>query len=149
MLRRFWLVSVSRRCSHSCLRVLSFGTKVSGGSCFGCFPTMQHTSRLGCSHFPDNRRTGNPQYCARVLSCKYLPYSPYKPLAELLCRCSWSGLVMPSLSEASQNERVLMGTPNREPHKYSRNIVEYRGPARYIPMIFLRNSWGSLFGGSQ
>ena len=38
-----------------------------------------------------------------------------------------------------------MGTPNREPHKYSRNIVEYRGPARYIPMIFLRNSWGSLF----
>ena len=32
----------------------------------------------------------------------------------------------------------LMGTPNREPQEYSRNIMEYKDPGRYI--------WGSLFG---
>ena len=39
-----------------------------------------------------------------------------------------------------------MGTPNREPQKCSRNIREDKDPGRYIPMIFLLYSWGSLFG---
>ena len=39
-----------------------------------------------------------------------------------------------------------MGTPNMEPQDYSRNIIEYKDPGRYIPIIFLLYSWGSLFG---
>ena len=39
-----------------------------------------------------------------------------------------------------------MGTPNREPQEYSRNIIEYKDPSRYIPSIFLLHSWGFLFG---
>ena len=43
-----------------------------------------------------------------------------------------------------------MGTPNREPQEYSRNIIEYiveqKDPGRSIPIIFLLYSWGSLFG---
>ena len=39
-----------------------------------------------------------------------------------------------------------METPNREPQEYSRNIMEYKDPGRYIPIIFLLYSWGSLFG---
>ena len=31
---------------------------------------------------------------------------------------------------------TLLGTPNREPQEYSRNIMEYKDPGRYIP-------WGS------
>ena len=41
---------------------------------------------------------------------------------------------------------TLLGTPNREPQEYSRNIIEYKDPGRYIPTIFLLCSWGSLFG---
>ena len=41
---------------------------------------------------------------------------------------------------------TLMGTPNRDPPEYSRNIIEHKDPGRYIPIIFLLNSWGSLFG---
>ena len=39
-----------------------------------------------------------------------------------------------------------MGTPNREPQEYSRNIMEYEDPGRYIPIIYLLYSWGSWFG---
>ena len=39
-----------------------------------------------------------------------------------------------------------MGTLNREPQEYSRNLMEYKDPGRYIPIIFLLYSWGSLFG---
>ena len=39
-----------------------------------------------------------------------------------------------------------MGTPNREPQEYSRNIVVYKQSGRYIPIISLLYSWGSLFG---
>ena len=39
-----------------------------------------------------------------------------------------------------------MGTPNREPEEYSRNIIEDEGPGSYIPIMFLLYSWGSLFG---
>ena len=39
-----------------------------------------------------------------------------------------------------------MGTPNREPQEYSMNVLEYEDPGRYIPIIFLLYSWGSLFG---
>ena len=39
-----------------------------------------------------------------------------------------------------------MGTPNREPQEYSRNIIEYKDPCRFFPIIFLLYSWGSLFG---
>ena len=41
---------------------------------------------------------------------------------------------------------TLLGTPNREPQEYSRNIVEYKDPGRYIPIIYLLYSWGSRFG---
>ena len=41
---------------------------------------------------------------------------------------------------------TLMGTTNREPQAYSRNFMEYMDPGRYIPIIFLLYSWGSLFG---
>ena len=30
-----------------------------------------------------------------------------------------------------------MGTPNRERQEYSRNVIEYKDPGRYIPIIFL------------
>ena len=39
-----------------------------------------------------------------------------------------------------------MGTPNREPREYSRNIVEYKDPGKYTPILFLLYSWGSVFG---
>ena len=39
-----------------------------------------------------------------------------------------------------------MGTPKREPQEYSRNIIESKDPGRYIPIIFLLYSWGSLLG---
>ena len=34
---------------------------------------------------------------------------------------------------------TLLGTPNRElePQEYSRNIMEYKDPGRYIPIIYL------------
>ena len=38
-----------------------------------------------------------------------------------------------------------LGTPNREPQEYSRNIMEYKDPGRYIPIIYLLYSWGSRF----
>ena len=41
---------------------------------------------------------------------------------------------------------TLLGTPNREPQEYSRNIMECKDPGRYIPIIYLLYSWGSLFG---
>ena len=41
---------------------------------------------------------------------------------------------------------TLLGTPNREPQEYSRNIMEYKDPGWYIPIIYLLYSWGSLFG---
>ena len=30
-----------------------------------------------------------------------------------------------------------MGTPNREPVEYSRNIIVHKDPGRYIPIKFL------------
>ena len=39
-----------------------------------------------------------------------------------------------------------MGTPNREPQEYSRNIIEYKDPSRYVPIVILLYSWGSQFG---
>ena len=41
---------------------------------------------------------------------------------------------------------TLLGTPNRELQEYSRNIMEYKDPGRYIPIIYLLYSWGSRFG---
>ena len=41
---------------------------------------------------------------------------------------------------------TLLGTPNREPQEYSRNIMGYKDPGRYIPIIYLLYSWGSPFG---
>ena len=46
----------------------------------------------------------------------------------------------------SLNKGTLLGTPNREPQEYSRNILEYKDPGRYIPIICLLYSWGSRFG---
>ena len=41
---------------------------------------------------------------------------------------------------------ILLGTPDRQPQEYSRNIMEYKDPGRYIPIIYLLYSWGSRFG---
>ena len=41
---------------------------------------------------------------------------------------------------------TLMGSPNREPQEYSRNKTEHKDPGRYIPIMFLLYSWGSLSG---
>ena len=41
---------------------------------------------------------------------------------------------------------TLVGTPNREPQEYSKNIMEYKDPGSYVPAIFLLYSWSSLFG---
>ena len=40
---------------------------------------------------------------------------------------------------------TLLGTPNREPQEYSRNIMEYKDSGRYIPIMYLLYSWGSRF----
>ena len=39
-----------------------------------------------------------------------------------------------------------MGSPNKEPQEYTRNIEECKDTGRYIPVIFLLYSWGSLSG---
>ena len=39
-----------------------------------------------------------------------------------------------------------MGTPNREPQEYGRNIVRICLPGSLYSFIFLLYSWGSLFG---
>ena len=44
---------------------------------------------------------------------------------------------------------TLLGTPNKELQEYSRNMREYKDPGRYIPIIVLLYSWGSLFGVSS
>ena len=44
------------------------------------------------------------------------------------------------------NKGTLLGTPNMELQEYSRNIMEYKDPGRYIPIIYLLYSWGSRFG---
>ena len=41
---------------------------------------------------------------------------------------------------------TLMGTPNREPLEYSRNIVGMYLLGSSYSIIFLLYSWGSLFG---
>ena len=46
----------------------------------------------------------------------------------------------------AQNKRVLVGTPNREPQACSRNVIGYKDPGSYIPIMLLPHSWGSLFG---
>ena len=50
------------------------------------------------------------------------------------------------LKDATVCKGTLLGTPNGEPQEYSRNIMEYKDPGRYIPIIYLLYSWGSLFG---
>ena len=42
---------------------------------------------------------------------------------------------------------TLLGTPNREPQEYSRNMMEYKDPGRYIPILYTYHilgvpSWG-------
>ena len=41
---------------------------------------------------------------------------------------------------------TLLGTPNREPQKYSRYIIGIYLPGSSYSIIFLLYSWGSLFG---
>ena len=48
-----------------------------------------------------------------------------------------------------KHKRVRMGTRNREPQEYSRNIIEYSDPGRYMYSLNIPTavySWGSLFG---
>ena len=46
-------------------------------------------------------------------------------------------------------QRVLLGTPNREPQEYSRNVIGIYLPESLYSIIFLLYSWGSLFGFSS
>ena len=39
-----------------------------------------------------------------------------------------------------------MGSASREPEEYTRTMIEYKDLGRYLPMILLLYSWGSLFG---
>ena len=41
---------------------------------------------------------------------------------------------------------TLMGTPNREPQEYSRNIIGIYLPVSLYSIVFLLYSWRSLFG---
>ena len=40
---------------------------------------------------------------------------------------------------------TLLGTPDREPQEYTRNVMEFKDPGRHIPIKFQLYSWGSLF----
>ena len=40
-------------------------------------------------------------------------------------------------SPLQKDKGTLLGTPNREPQEYSRNIMEYEDPGRYIPIKYL------------
>ena len=55
-------------------------------------------------------------------------------------------LFISGLRGVDDDKGTLLGTPNGEPQEYSRNIMEYEDPGRYIPIICLLYSWGSLFG---
>ena len=48
--------------------------------------------------------------------------------------------------EWAADKGTVMETPNREPQEYSKIIIEYKDPGKYIPIKFLLYSWGSLFG---
>ena len=55
-------------------------------------------------------------------------------------------LILTVVKMGDKNKGTLLGTPNREPQEYSRNMMEYKDPGRYIPSIYLLYSWGSRFG---
>ena len=42
--------------------------------------------------------------------------------------------------------RPQTGNPNNVGVEYTRDIIEYKDPGRYIPIVFLLHSWGSLVG---
>ena len=48
------------------------------------------------------------------------------------CSMKWA------LSQSTTTKGTLLGTPNREPQEYSRNIMEYKDLGRYIPIIYLK-----------
>ena len=47
---------------------------------------------------------------------------------------------------STSTEGTVLGTPNREPQEYSRNIMGIYLPGSSYSIIFLLYSWGSLFG---
>ena len=47
------------------------------------------------------------------------------------------GQVLPAKRVGVIIKGTLLGTPNREPQDYSRNIMEYKDPGRCIPIIYL------------
>ena len=63
----------------------------------------------------------------------------YKPKGGYTYSNSQPGLPK---NKATKVYRVLMVTPNREPHEHRRKRMEYKDLGRYVPTIF----WGSLFG---
>ena len=44
-----------------------------------------------------------------------------------------------------EGKRTLLGTPDREPQEYSRDIIGIYLPGSFNSIIFLLYSWGSLF----
>ena len=55
-------------------------------------------------------------------------------------------LVLRSGDQSNKDKGTLLGTPNREPQEYSRNIIGRYLPGSLYSIIFLLYSWGSLFG---
>ena len=41
------------------------------------------------------------------------------------------------LSRGAHRAEAANFTPNREPKEYSRNVIEYKAPGRYVTIIFL------------
>ena len=53
------------------------------------------------------------------------------------CPKRWTLRIEGSGLRPRVNKGTLLGTPNREPQEYSRNIMEYKDPGKYIPIIHL------------
>ena len=81
--------------------------------------------------------------CPRTIGSICLPSSSSSKAGSSLELCRRHGA---STSCCLCDKGTLLGTPNREPQEYSRNIVEYKDPGRYIPIIYLLYSWGFQFG---
>ena len=50
------------------------------------------------------------------------------------------------VATTDMNKGTVLGTPNREPQKYSRYIIGIYLPGSLYSIIFLLYSWDSLFG---
>ena len=92
---------------------------------------------LNLGNYPLNPNTLNPKPC--------MIWDPSQGVGLEDSRWDWSPGARSSCKSLN-SKGTLLGTPNREPQEYIRNIMEYKDPGRYIPIIYQLYSWGSLFG---